>query len=76
MNKKDIKPVYINVAFGVFIVAFEYETIFEEQSSRHLLIQGQQWKHHKNVWNLSKSPIKRPERRPWPCCGIIVISFK
>ena len=49
MNKKDIKPVYINVAFGVFIVAFEYETIFEKQSSRHLLIQGQQWKHHKNV---------------------------
>lgn len=49
MNKKEIKPVYINVAFGVFIVAFESETIFEEQSSRHLLIQGQQWKHHKNV---------------------------
>ena len=34
--------------------SYWYSTLADNVKSQHLLVQSQQWKHHKNVWNLLK----------------------
>ena len=44
--------------------------------SRHLLVQSQQWKHQKNVWNLFKVKIEDTKRCQWPRFGVIIVNFE
>ena len=45
-------------------------------SQQTLLVQSQEQKHEKKVWNMFKVDMKSPEQDHWRCSGVFIVNFE
>ena len=67
------------LSFFLLINLFLYyrkNTPMNNYCSRHLLVQGQKWKHQNNVQNLFKVNNKNTQRHQRHRSGVFIINFE